>query len=386
MKTTHQNKLTLLATLVAASVYTPNALAAETLAEAIKEGSTSVAVRTRYENVDQDGFGSSANALTVKTSLTYKTASLSGFSGLLQMDDVTAITDNYSVPTDAVKMQPVVADPEGTEVNQAFIQYTDADFTATYGRQIITHLNHRFLGHVGWRQNMQTYDGIRLQGKLGAISVDYSYLNNVNGILGTNLDLSAHNLLASMQLADGHTLSGFVYLYEPEAAADSTDTYGFDYSGSLASIKLHASYAVQSVGDFDASYLALDASYKVQGVTAQIGYELLGSDDGAYGFNTPLATKHAFNGWADLFLATGDNGLEDTYGKLAYQHGAYSFVAVYHSYSEDEGGADLGSEINLSAAYSFNKTYSLLLKFADFSSDSAKPDVTKTWIQLAAKF
>ncbi|MCH7821975.1 MAG: hypothetical protein IIA07_08160 [Proteobacteria bacterium] len=29
-----------------------------------------------------------------------------------------------------------------------------------------------------------------------------------------------------------------------------------------------------------------------------VGYENLGGD-GAYGFQTPLATGHAFNGWAD---------------------------------------------------------------------------------------
>lgn len=386
MKATTSNKLTLIATLIGSALSAPQVIAAETLADAIKEGTASLSVRTRYENVDDSAFDSSANALTLKTSLTFKTGSVAGFSGLLQMDDVTALTDNYSIPTDAQKMQPVVADPEGTEVNQAYIKYASDQFTATYGRQVITHLNQRFIGHVGWRQNMQTYDGLRLQGKFGQVSLDYSYLNNVNGILGTNADLDAHNFLASVSLAKGHTLSGFAYLYEPESASDSTDTYGFDYMGSINAFKLHASYAIQSFGDFDADYLALDASYSAKGFTAQLGYEVLGSDEGQYGFNTPLATKHAFNGWADLFLATGNNGIEDTFGKLAYKTGAYSFAAVYHTYSEDQGGADIGSEINLSAAYTINKNYSLLLKFADFSSDSSKSDMQKTWIQVMAKY
>ena len=43
------------------------------------------------------------------------------------------------------------------------------------------------------------------------------------------------------------------------------------------------------------------------------GYELLGSDDGKVAFNTPLATKHKFNGWADKFLGTPKEGLEDVY-------------------------------------------------------------------------
>ena len=36
----------------------------------------------------------------------------------------------------------------------------------------------------------------------------------------------------------------------------------------------------------------------------KLGYEELGSNAGLYGLQTPLATLHAFNGWADKFLVT----------------------------------------------------------------------------------
>src|SRR5690606_12592617 len=84
------------------------------------------------------------------------------------------------------------------------------------------------------------------------------------------------------------------------------------------SVLYSAEYALQKADNFDASYLALEGGVLVQGVTLALGYESLGSDDGAYGFQTPLATKHAFNGWADKFLiSTPVDGLTDTYVKVA---------------------------------------------------------------------
>ena len=43
------------------------------------------------------------------------------------------------------------------------------------------------------------------------------------------------------------------------------------------------------------------------------GYEVLGADDGAAltSFQTPLATLHKFQGWADKFLTTPPNGIRE---------------------------------------------------------------------------
>ena len=45
---------------------------------------------------------------------------------------------------------------------------------------------------------------------------------------------------------------------------------------------------------------------------------MLGSDGGNYGVMTPLATLHAHNGFADRFLVTPDQGLEDLFVSLGY--------------------------------------------------------------------
>ncbi|MGB1092569.1 MAG: hypothetical protein ACPGYX_10615, partial [Oceanobacter sp.] len=117
--------------------------------------------------------------------------------------------------------------------------------------------------------------------------------------------------------------------------------------------------------------------------------ETLGSDDGAYSFQTPLATKHAFNGWADMFLATPASGLQDTYVKAVTKVAGVKLLGMYHDYSSDEGGIDFGSEINLLAAYKIDKNFTVGAKMAKYSAgddDSGKVDTDKLWVWASAKF
>jgi hypothetical protein len=125
------------------------------------------------------------------------------------------------------------------------------------------------------------------------------------------------------------------------------------------------------------------------------GYEVLGADSGAaggigFGFATPLATLHAFNGWADQFLATPTTGLEDIYATFKMKAGAWNLTFVYHDFSSDTGSFDYGDEFDLSGAYKINDHYSLLLKGAFFGADSSSPlanvDTNKFWIMLTASY
>ena len=112
-------------------------------------------------------------------------------------------------------------------------------------------------------------------------------------------------------------------------------------------------------------------------------HEILGSDRGV-GFKTPLATLHAFNGWADQFLGTPGDGLRDTSVKFSTKLPAkLSFTAVYHHYETDRANRNLGGEWNLVLAHPFTKQIKGLIKYANFSSDVVgKPDVRKVWLQV----
>ena len=92
---------------------------ANSVAEMLSEGDTSLSFRYRYEFVDQDGVGKDANASTLKSRLTYKSAAYEGLTALMEVDNVTVIGDeNYRTPTNGNIGYPIVADPDGTDLTK----------------------------------------------------------------------------------------------------------------------------------------------------------------------------------------------------------------------------------------------------------------------------
>ena len=80
---------------------------------------------------------------------------------------------------------------------------------------------------------------------------------------------------------------------------------------------------------------------------------------GTASFQMPLGTLHAFQGWADKFLATPAAGIEDTYVKLSYpmgKRGAFTninAVAFFHDYTAEQGrrALRLGAEPSADRAH-----------------------------------
>lgn len=377
--------------------------ATEAVAKMVSEGSAKLSLRYRFEAVDQDNALEDAEASTLKTRLTLTTGTVNGFTALLEADDVSTIgADEYDsfIINEYRGTHSVIADPVGTEINQAWIKYAfNETISTTVGRQRILHAGQRFVGGVGWRQNEQTYDAFTVNYAGKAFTLDYSYLWKVNRIFdgsgtsvqATEFDSDSHIALASAPLGIGK-LSGYIYALDfEEAAALSSITYGLGYAGTIGLFSFDASVATQSdYGDnpasYDALYLGLEGKVAVKPVTLIAGYELLGSDDGDRAFTTPLATLHKFQGWADLFLATPNNGIEDIYVGASGALGSLSLGAFYHDLSADEGSADYGSEVDLVATYAINKYLSVELKYADYSADDFAVDTDKIWFSVMANF
>jgi hypothetical protein len=365
--------------------------------EALKNSKVNISFRTRFEGVDQNGVGENASSLSLKSRLTTITGAYKGFSLGVEVDDVTAIIDDYNSTSNGKTQYPVVADPEGADINQAYLKFGQGKFTAIIGRQRILHNNQRFVGGVGWRQNEQTYDGVRVKLKASdSISLDYSYIQNVNRIFGPEggkADLKGgFNLFnVSFKMNKGHTIKTFAYILDFDtAAALSTSTYGFLYNGKLGTININASYAAQkehadNPNDFDTNYYNFEIGTKVGKVTLLGGYEVLGSDNGI-GFTTPLATLHKFQGFNDKFLATPGNGIEDIYFTAKTKISNIKLAATYHDLSSSKNSVDYGSEIDLVAAYAFNKNYNILFKYASYDADNHASDTDKLWLQFMAKF
>ncbi len=126
--------------------------------------------------------------------------------------------------------------------------------------------------------------------------------------------------------------------------------------------------------------MKLEGAYSFDKVKATLGYELLGSDNGMYGFTTPLATAHKFNGWADIFLGTPAVGLEDIYVTVAGKAAGGKWAVTYHDFSADEGKADLGSEIDAVYGKSFSKNDSGGIKLAMYSAGDSGVDTDKNLV------
>jgi len=373
-------------------------LAGDNITEALTGGKATMDMRVRYEGVTQDNTLDDATALTVRTRLGYKTGDFMNISGFLEMSNVTSLTadEDYNSKTNGNTGYSVIADPTNTILNRAYLDYTGiADTTLRYGQQRIIYDNARFIGNVGWRQTEQTYTAFRVSNKsLSDTTLDYAYLSNRYKITTAPENISAHLLNASYSGLGVGKLTGYAYLLEfPDAPASSSKTLGVRFNGATkGDIKFvyTAEYANQSEykdgSQGDKAYMRLIGGVGMSGVTVSVGYEVLGSDNGAYGFTTPLATLHGQNGWADQFLATPANGLVDTTLKVAGKLAGVKLVGVYHNYTADEGSADYGTELDLLAVKKFGKNYSVGLKYASYTADTWKVDTDKVWLWGGLKF
>ncbi len=375
---------------------------ATSLEDAFTQGKLSLNLRLRYEDVQQTGL-LDGEALTLRTRLGFTTASWQGWKAMVEAEDIRAADgDSYSQaglnPGGAGKA--VIADPEATEINQSWLAYTFDQTTATVGRQRLVLDNARFIGDVGWRQNMQTFDALVLQDKsLPKTTLTYAYLQQINRVFGPDhpqgkWSSESHVFNASYSGWAAGTLTGYAYLLDfRNSAVNSCATYGASFAGSTplnpdVKFTYRAEAATQSDYrdsplSYDAHYYVLEAGLALKSASLTLGDELLGSDHNV-GFKTPLATLHAFNGWADLFLTTPAAGLRDTYLRATADLPAkVAFVGSYHQFNTDAGGINLGDETDLQFSRKFGPRFTALVKYADFRRHSlAYPNVQKVWAQV----
>ncbi len=344
------------------------------------EGKVNINARLRYEGLEVRS-GSNLDALTLRTRVGFTTGEYNGFKAMIEMEDVSSLSQETHHP----------ADPLVTELNQFWGSYTAENYDVKFGRQVYALDNHRFIGHVGWRQNIQTFDAITSNTSfIPGVDLKLAFLEGQNNVLGKTSSLEGYIVNATSKINDNLTLQGFGYSlqFDGNPAAKSTDTLGFTAKGkfSLAdqAFGYVASVATQtdnssspSGRDLDNSYYDLQLNTKIAGFTFGLGYEVLGGN-GATGFTTPLATLHKFNGFADQFLgasASGGltSGLVDQSASVGYKlpiGNGLSLKAIYHQF-ETEAGEELGTEIDFVAVYPISKSIKFLTKYGNYSGDDS---------------
>ena len=404
---------------------------APTVSDQITAGKLLLEVRGRYETVDQSKTATlkeGASALTVRTRIGWEPADYNGFKALVEFEDVRhAGAEHFAVNVPgaatpplngATKSRyPIVNDPDVTELNRAQLTWTpNAALTLTAGRQRIVLDDQRFVGSVGWRQDEQTFDGVRADLALGRFKASYAYIGQVNRILGELKDWESesHILNATWSPAEAIRLQGFAYALDfDNARANASITKGVKASGKtwvgLYQLAYNATFATQSdyrhrTPAFDLNYYSADLAGTFDIYTAKLGYESL-EGDGKRGFTTPLATTHAFQGWADAWVSPGGNksfvdGIEDTNFTLNVKprlRRTYFFntdlTARYHDFNDQRTGADLAHEWDLQATAAITTKFSVALKYADFQREKTVPlgtatppaSRTKVWLTLEYK-
>ncbi|HLG52692.1 MAG TPA: alginate export family protein, partial [Steroidobacteraceae bacterium] len=114
----------------------------------VSDGKAGLDLRYRYESVEQSDRPATAEANTLRLRLNLASGAVGGFSGFAEFDHVQVVGDeHYDSTRNGLTRYPVVADPEGTDLNQAYLQYAGpAGTTLRLGRQRIRLDGERFIG------------------------------------------------------------------------------------------------------------------------------------------------------------------------------------------------------------------------------------------------
>jgi len=226
------------------------------------------------------------------------------------------------------------------------------------------------------------------------VEIAYDFAWQVNRVFGDSKSMRTHFARASHRPGPtGVTL--FLYYADFDRAADaglSRVTTGARIDGQPKvgdwTVRYDLAYAEQAeVGDnpadVEAAFLRLEAGAAARAadtpVRVRAGYERLGGNPTDGQFQTPFATLHAFNGWADKFLSTPVDGLVDLYGGVGATPGPFDVEVVYHGFKADDGDADYGTELDAQVTYKAWWGQVFAVKLATYDADTFSTDARKLW-------
>ncbi|MCK9189440.1 alginate export family protein [Acidithiobacillus sp.] len=387
---------------------------ADTLTDAISGGQVNLDFRPRYEFMSQAD-KNNANAFTVQTLLGLASKPIAGISADLQFINVAGIVNHYNSLRNRKAAYALIPDPEETNVNQAYLQYAGIPaLRLRAGRQEINLDDERFVGAVGFRQTPQSFDAVSVQGTaLPDLTFYGAYIWRIKNILNENVPsrifLSEVSWTPSPLLhaqTFGYGYGNQAHSVIPGAAACflagnaqacNSTTLGVRVQGAISlgdalHLPYDLSYAKQLPYDggsavVNAQYYHVGAGLALPEFWLHTDYMVMGTNSqGNYGFQTPLATKHAFNGWAEVFLTTPPEGLRSLYFTLGGELMGTQLAAIYYDFQADREGAQYGHELDLSATHVFFKHWSAGVQYADYRRISYGMNTEGTWVFVTAKF
>ena len=291
--------------------------------------------RMRFEGVDQDPMANDADAVTWRARLGFETGKAWNTALLAEGDFLWPLKSDYNSTTNGNTAYPVVADPETYEVNRLQLTNTSIPMTTlTLGPPA-----HRARRSPLRRQRRLAPErtDVRFVARRQQVARQYDVRRRLrhSGESRLRQGLAARTVRRRQR-------AGERVLSVPGRKADRRSATGWSLTRSLRFRR----QSRDSIGDVRPAIrrretaAALQArlrcvvrdAERVRRQSAYVRSRLLpGRSDGfvqavqsrrrngssrgrrVKGFTTPLATLHKFQGWADKFLTTPTNGVEDRY-------------------------------------------------------------------------
>ncbi len=380
--------------------------------DAIAGGHATLNLRPRYEYADQAD-KNTGKAATLRTLAGWKSNAWKGLSGTIELIDVGRLDDEYNDGQNGKTRYPVIADPDNTDINQLYLDYAGLpDTSVRAGRQSIKLDNLRFIGNVEFRQVMQVFNGVTVENKsLPNTRLYAGYLGRVKTVNTKQHDTDTILLNAHYAITPNDAVVGYGYFQDQK---DAISAAGFsapaptDTSNQSVGVRADGAHPLNTdwkilytaefakQADYSGGDSRIDATYTRLGIGGQwhdlslrIDQEVLGSNDGLYAFQFPLATNHLFQGWADQFLTTPRQGIRDRFLTAGAKIEKAQLLAEYHEFKSDFGSIDFGKEFDFGVAYPLMPKLLGKIEYADYQAGemaSGKVDLTRVWVTLVFNY
>jgi len=393
-------------------------LVAASLLEALREGELLLELRPRYTWVDQDGRPDEARWGSLRTRLGWKTLEYRGFSavieginvarfaesGAIDYDDTPGVGPGSAAALYGAGYYPLVADEQTTDFNRLYLDYVGVPHTLIRaGRQLVRIDNQRFIGDYDFAQLPQALDGLLVENaSLSQLRLTAGYFARVRNAFAERTDTDTVVLNARYEPSPLIKVAGYAYLQDQPYTGSAT---GFaDSSNQILGGRLWGGWKVTEAlellysaelaeqRDYADGDARIDAPYRRvgAGMATKRGYlkverELLGSNDGQYGFQTPLGSTQLFTGRADIFATTPARGLEDRRAQIGVQVSKATLHLEYHRFRSDFREWDLGTEWDFGLAWAFTARLSTGVEYADYHAGdprAALADTRKVWLTI----
>ena len=171
---------------------------------------------------------------------------------------------------------------------------------------------------------------------------------------------------------------------------DTTTTGGEAFFGLEAEIARQTDYR-RNTRDFTLTYALLRPSIHYQDTTLFAGVEFL-EGNGVNAVQTPLATLHRHNGWADVFNVTPANGLRDIHVRYLQELPDFGPIKSprldlrLHHFTSDSGAVTYGTEYNADFNVSVMGYATVGLRWARYNAKRFASDTEKFWLYVETRF